>query len=578
MYDSSVTPGDHRRKVLTPGRALPLYSLLLLAALRCAAATDRPGSDAPSLEAIRREAVVSPSGPDGLRLPLAASWAIGAEATGFSPDWQVEALEQGQYILPWFGLSVPRPPAGANSNYPWITDAPYYYARAVRYLAQHHLPLSFDTTQWEVLLSEVSADYAQRGPDGKLPPISPFGPIEPWYATGRAWARHPTLRRLEQLYPDPPLVLFVSNNEHPKLSPDDLNAAYRADAGPELIARRRAIGDAWIERYRALERGFREGLEAPGWRAHAVFVGYDALVTPAMGRWSGWPAYSLYVPGRTEPWPFAWDGASESYYLHDWASDGDFMVWSPQIEAMNFIPVLAEVRTREPAFWFEISVWDGQRPGEPTDKAHFYALRDQQFTPLRYGGLTQFGMWLLRPRVVRAFFAADDRVRFGDYFDAILAAVARVHQDPTLCSFWHRGQLLENPVGGHPYEAALPAELASRPRWFLLDSPQNPPRPWELTTMLPVYALALELGHRPAREWLVYAFAPLAAATEVEVTIPGGPQVRVPASLAGAFAVISERDGSVRPVGPSQPSQAGSASGRALPAVRACVRASASHS
>src|ERR1700683_1371820 len=254
-----------------------------------------------AIDAIRSEATAGPSGAEGWPLPLAASWDVGEMAGGFGPAYQMEEIAQGQYLLPWFGLSVPRPPPGAPSNYPAGTDAPHYYEAAVRYLARHHLPLSFETTQFEALLSDFSPEYPQHGPDGKPLALTPFGPIEPWYAVGLAWARHPTLRRLQQLYPDPPLVLFISNNERTKLTPDELHAGFSAAASSELIARRRAIGDAWIERYRTMERGWRDGLEIPVWRAHALFIGYDALVTPAMGRWGSWPAYSLYVPGRTEP-------------------------------------------------------------------------------------------------------------------------------------------------------------------------------------------------------------------------------------------------------------------------------------
>jgi hypothetical protein len=345
-------------------------------------------------------------------------------------------------------------------------------------------------------------------------------------------------------------VLFISNNEQGKQTPAELQASWRADADAALIARRRAIGDAWIERYRALQGGFRAGLDAPQWRTRALFVGYDAFVTPAVGRWGGWPDYSLYVPGRTEPWPYAWDGASVSYYLHDWAPDADYLVWSPQIEAMNYVPVLAEVRRTQPQFWFELSVWDGQRPGEATDKRRFYAERKQQFTPQRYGGVVQFGMWLLRPRVVREFRnAGDDRIRFGAYSDAILAAVARVHEDVTLRGFWRSGRLLENPSGGHPYQEALPPELAARARWFLLGCTANPPRPWTLATTLPVYALALERGQRPHREWLLYAFAPLDVEREAEVTIPGGPEVKITATTAGNFALVREGEPAAVPVG-----------------------------
>jgi hypothetical protein len=536
-----LIPAIHSRHVR---RAL----CLALAALPAGAsvAADTPAERA--IESIRAEALTSPTGPQGWRLPLAASWNTGERATGYGPAYEVSEIEAGQYLLPWFGLSIPRLPSDTGlSNYPATTDAPFYYESAVRYLAAHHLPLSFESTQWERLLPEVSSQYPQPGADGHPPPLSPFKPVEPWYSVGRAWAQHETLRRIEKLYPDPPLVLFISNNEHPRLTPKELQAEYSANAGPELMARRRAIGDAWIERYRAMERGFREGLDASAWRAHAVFVGYEAFAGPPMGRWSGWTSYSLYVPGRTEPWAYAWDGASISYYLHDWAPDTDFTVWSPQIEAMNLVAELAQVRRTEPDFWFEMSVWDGQVPGGTTDKQRWYSLHHQDFTPQRYGGMVQFGMWLLRPRVVREFRGVeDDRIYFGKYFDAILAAVARVHDDATLRAFWRRGRLVVNPVGGHPYEEALPFELASRARWFLLDSPANPPRPWQLTTVVKVYALALVRGSKPHREWLIYAYSPLDTTSDVELTIPDGPRVRVPAGVGGAFSVVSESTAAVQ--------------------------------
>jgi hypothetical protein len=528
------------------------WRFILCAALSCLlTAGEAPCAPAEQvIEEIRSAALAREGDIDGRPLPLAASWNMGDLATGFGPSYQIVQIEQGRYLLPWFGMSVQRPPPGEWSNYPQLTDSPRYYEAAIRYLAEHHLPLSFESMQWEVLLPQVLRTDASTGAAAKPAPLSPFDAVEPWVVVGRRWAQAPTLKRIQELYPDPPLVLFISNNEQTKQTPAELQAAWRADADAPLIARRRAIGDAWIERYRALQRGFRQGLDAPAWRAHAIFVGYDAFVTPAMGRWFGWPESSLYVPGRTEPWPYAWDGATVAYYLHDWAPDSDYTVWSPEIEVMNYLPVLAEVRRTQPQFWFEISVWDGHLPGQPTDKRRFYAERKQQFTPVRYGGLVQFGMWLLRPRVVREFRnAEDDRIRFGAYFDAILAAVTRVHEDPSLRSFWRHGRLLENPRGGHPYQEALPPELAARSRWFLLDSNANPPRPWALADKLPVYALALERGDRPHREWLLYAFAPLDLERESEVTIPGGPQVKITATTAGSFALVREGEPSAVPVG-----------------------------
>lgn len=473
-------------------------------------------------------------------LPLGASWSTGLTPLGFSPDWQIEQIRHGRYLLPWFVLSDP-PGGPVTTGYASAFDA-IYYGSAISYIARHSLPLSFEMAPWEILLRRVSAAYARKDAHGQLLPLSPFGPVRPWYEAGREWARHPSLRKIEQLYPDPPLVLFISDNESPKVNPDDLHAPYSVNASAQVIAGRRAIGNAWIVRYKAMIRGFRDGLEAPAWRAHALFIGYNAFAMPAIGRWSGWGSFSLYARGRMSPWPYAWDGASPSYYVNNWAPDSDYTVWSPEIEAMNYVPDLVEVRRAKPDFWFEISTWDGQEPGQPSDKLLFYAKRGQTYTPDRYGGMVQFGMWLLRPRVVRDFRGSqdDERIRFEPYFDRIMDAVGRVHRDPVLRDFWRHGRLLANPVGGHPYEAALTPELASRPRWFLLDSPANPPRPWQLTTPLAVYSLALVRGRAPHREWLVYAFSPLQRSGVVPVRIPAGPEVMVRAAQRGAFTRIDE--------------------------------------
>lgn len=497
-----------------------------------------------AIEAIRATAVSRPT--EIYPLPLAASWNDGSVATGFGPPYQIEQIRAGRYLLPWFYLRPPPADDSPTESYAVPSDA-MYYESAIRYLAQHRLPLSFESTQFESILRRLAPEYARTGPDGKPLPLSPFDPIEPWYAAGREWAHQGALRRLQELYPDPPLVLFVSNNEQAKMSPRDLHAAAGPTADADTTARRRAIGDAWIERYRALLRGFRDGL-TPAWRAHALLIGYEAFVTPAMGRWPGWMEYCLYVPGRTDPWAYAWDGASVSFYVHDWAPDSDYTVWSPQIESMNWVAEREQVARVKP-FWFEISTWDGQQPGKDTDKRYFYAERGQELTPRRYGGMVQFGMWLLRPRAVREFRNPEhDRIRFGAYFDTILAAVTRVHDNPVLSDFWQHGRLLPNPGGGHPYVAALPPELAARPRWFLLDAAANPSRPWELPTPLKVFSIALERGRKPGRQWLIYAYCPQDEALDTDVQIPGARVQRVHALRGGSFTLVTESDGKSRPI------------------------------
>jgi hypothetical protein len=524
-----------------------LGCFLLLAAAAVFAAAESPEERA--LEAIRHEMAAPADRSDGNPLPLLSGWSTTRAGSGFAPAYQLDQLRHGQYLLPWLALwEAPVP--GAGAEYPHPADALYYEPTA-RYAAEHRLPLCIVSEEWELLMARASPEYAKAG--GSITnhvPLSPFGPVAQWYEIGREWAQHGTLQRLQKIYPDPPLVLIVQDTEYPRVSSADLGAEYRADADARLIARRRAIGDAWIERYSAMLRGFRDNLDSPAWRSRVVIVGEYQFLDGAMGRYSGWGKNSLYIPGRGEPWPYAWDGVNVDFALHDYFPDADNIVWSPPIEAMNQVVELQAVRRAKPNFWLELGVWDGEEVDSAKDKRRFFAERGAPFTPERYGAMVQFGMWLLRPRVVREFRnPTDDRIRFGPYFEQLLAVVARVHQDSTLRAFWRKGRLLANPAAQHPYQENLPPDFAARPRWFLLDSPLNPTRPWQLITELKILSLALEEGERPHRHWLVYASSPLEERPHAEVVIPGGPHVQVRASPAGAFTLVSEEDGTARTVG-----------------------------
>jgi hypothetical protein len=480
-------------------------------------------------------------------LPLAASWNTGVQGVGFDPEFQLQRIARGDYLLPWFGLTRPDE-----------LFVNFRFEAAFRKAAELGLPISFVSTQWDVLVAEELRDRQASAAGSydranltreQTQPLSPFSPAEAWYDAGRRWGRHPALLRLQALYPNPPLVLFVSNNEQPKLSWRQIRGSSERrdrlalDASDDSI--RLAVGNGWIERYKNLQRGFRDALVAPGWKHAAIFVGYDAFASNAVGRWPDWIAYSLITPGRLEPWPLAWEGVSPSYYVPDWNVTSDFQVMSPQIEAMNWLPFLEEAYRLNPSLWFELSVWDGQQQTAPTDKATYYRTLGQVYDPQRYAGFIQFGMWLLRPRLVREFRDhLATRARFESYFDSVTNAVRRVHEQPDLRRFWEGGRLVANTRVQHPYTTALPENLARAQRWYLLDSDLNPKRPWSLDTPIRVYSLALEIGKAPQREWLIYAFAPLDADIKTTVRISDGPAVTAHASRNGCFSLLHEQSSS----------------------------------
>jgi len=489
---------------------------------------------------------------EGYPLPLAALWNTGWAPGGFGPEYQLEMIEQGHYLLPAFYL-----PAPWESS--WIGRM-LYYEKALKKAALLQLPISFVSTQWERYLT-VSPGYrflpAQDNPNvvdrqGSIQTkVSPFGPVGHWYEVGKKWTSSPLLTRLQQWYPDPPQVLFVSNNEHDKLlwHEVEMSARYRQlyGAGHDDAFKRKVVGDGWIGRYRALQLGMRDGLGTSGWTANVAFIGYEAFGTRAFGRWQEWVKYSLYTPERFDPWPLAWDGGSVSYYVHNWSSNTDHTVMSPQIEAMNWVFMKEGAEQLNPDFRFEMSVWDGHEPTKSNDKRSHYRRTGSVFTPQRYEGYVQFGMWLLRPRVVREFrnhlatVAADE-----PYFLAIVRAVDRVHDTALLTSFWRKGRLVANRRYPHPYQTAVPAAYKNMDRWFLLDTNLDPKRPWKLDTSLPVFSLALVIGEKPNRQWLVYAHAPLGPQQAVKISVPDYKTITADVTPAGCFYYLVEQNGMKR--------------------------------
>ncbi len=511
-------------------------------------------SPSPSIQDTQTEVPGQSSGVTDRPLPYVAHWNLGEGKDGFSPAYQMKLIDQGEPLLPWFLM----PNVFAQPDDPrWIE----YYEAAIKKAAQYKLPISLVGTQWDILLV-TNDEYVNLPPDqnpnvvtadGQVRrEVSPFGPVNVWKEVGTKWGSSQMLKKLQEWYPDPPMVLFISNHENPKLqwprAEEDRRFARMFGRGRDDDFKRRVVGDGWIERYRAMQQGIREGLTNKNWKDNSTFIAYDAFGPPHFARWAGWTEYSLYSAGRIDPWPLAWDGASPSFYTFNWNSSTDYTVFSPQIEAMNWVFMLNEAQKLNPRYWFEISTWDGHEPGD-SDKRRAYERAGQRFSPQRYGGMVQFGMWLLRPRVVREFRGYLDTLAEAEpYFMPIVDAAYRVHKNPTLREFWRSGELVPNRSQPHPYQVNVPREYQNVDRWFLLDTSADPPRPWELGTQLPVYALALVKGKAPNRQWLVYAHTPLINRNNVQVNVPGYRAVTMHVSVEGTFYLIDEKTQRYYPV------------------------------
>jgi hypothetical protein len=523
-------------------------------------------------DAIRLEATRSNRGDLGRPLPLAAHWNVtGMYQEGFTPSYQLELLKKGHHILPWLEY----PPTDRDLNHLFKAGDPRRekyiegrlkdFEKNIKELARLKLPISFLATQWESILTydkEFSGLPADKNPnviglDGKVKSqVCPFGPIEPWRECGKIWTDNSFMKKLQEWYPDPPLVMFISNNEHAKQQWSEAEQSQRYldkfGKGKSGEFKRKVIADGWIERYGAMLDAMRAGLKNDTWRKNARFIGYEAYPPVHFGRWGGWKEYSLTTPNRLDPQPLVWDGGSPSYYLHNWMAITDYTLWSPQIETMNWVFMLDEIHKTRPEFWFELSTWDGDQPGAGNDKRKFYAKLGEPFTPARYEGMVQYGMWLMRPRTVRDFRSHTESVEYaGPYFQPILDSVDRVWKEPILQKFWRHGTLVVNPKGKHPYQADVPPEYKNVDRWFLLETNLTPKelapeefdnaKPPARQLEIPVFALALVLGKAPEREWMIYAHAPRYARTNVVITVPGFGPITVDVPQSGSFFHLTQK-------------------------------------
>ena len=523
----------------------------------------------PVPEEIRREVSRPNFDTIGHPLPLAGHFlsGVGGGNNAFSPAWQMQMIEQGHFILPW--LIFPSGDAKIDTaSWRDYYEAPVAKAKAL------HLPITFICPQWNLPFSygiygklPIEQNPNVIGLDGKpRSEVDPFSAPELWHQAGIRWMSSPWVKRLQELYPDPPAIFFLTQSSYSCFSwPEaEKNKRYvdKYGAGRDDNFKRRVTTDAWITVGKAMTAGMRETFTQREWKRRSVFVSYAAFGPPHFARptdWSDfrpdgdWKDYSAYIPGRIDPSPLG-EGGTANYYAYDFSTITDYTVMSPQVEAMNWVFMKKEGLQLNRDFWLEMATWDG-RYG-PNDKIkNRYLKEGQAYPPERYAGTMTFGMWVLRPRVVRQWQGWINSMPLAEassYFLPFVAAVDRVHTNPILRSFWRKGELVVNPAHQHPYQAHVPPEYAHVDRYFLLDTSLDPPRPWEMTTELPVFALALSQGRPAHRQWLIYAHAPRGERKAVQLTVPGYGPITVDVAVGGSYYLIDERTKQVSTIQPGE--------------------------
>ncbi len=526
-------------------------------------------------------------------LPLVANWEDGHNnrLTGFNTEWQMDMTEKGHNMLLSFTYIY------SYGN--WFIDRylDEYFKNPIKKASRYGLPIVMKTTQPEGALSgepwinlppEENPNVVES--DGTVQTrVSPCGPVEYWEEVGKIWVNpdllrqtypdlvetppdwwsDPLLSRFQDWYPDPPFVIWLSNNEANSVDYREVHEDYRfedaysSDDDYDTWQFRNEIvggdteltnpggeyetGHGYIPRYNAMFDGMKSELDE--WADKVKFVCYKGAAL-CFGRWDGWMAYSPDpTPERFSTTPYIWDGASPSYYVNNWQGNRDFLGCSPQMEAMNLIFQRDHYREINPDFWWEISTWFDPEFIEAWEN------QGQEMPPERYGSYIKWVMWLIRPRAVRVFpYSSGPREENWEWYKVAIDAVDEVHLNPTLEHFWKYSEPVLLTDIPHPWKyndefwPELFPDNNKRMRWYQLpnDVTYTPVADDKYSTMRPhifnVWIMANVMGTSPNREWLIFAYTPLVAEIEVTAELPGYPEdeITITAKRGGTYYLVRE--------------------------------------
>jgi hypothetical protein len=578
----------------------------------------RLATDGEAAADIAAWAVQSTTGPKGRPLPLAGNWMCENQSDRrpdesplhWGPEYMMELTRGGHHVLisfvDSFSVAHWRYVAGSERHESKVIAYKQHWLPVLEYCRDNRLPIAIRGWNWDTYPityqdakmrsgSTIPADQDVRLFDGGQPTkyTDPMGPIDAWRETGAFWLGNPLAQWMREIYPDPPMVILLNNNEAGKIhSAEELATKgdrYRAAYGDDASRAANILSSGYLERRQAMYDAARDA--AGLWSKVLRFVAYNNLWnTMEVGRKQiDWPADGYPLP---EPW----DGGMLELYDNDWQpGKADFRPWSMQAEAMNCAGVLPDIFRQNPDFFWSTITWDGERPasvyrprGNPvagTGKVYYYITRGQRWDHHRLEGWAQFGLWVQRPRLAFEFRGNPARSAYDDLtWQTMVRMVDRPWNHPVLREFWQYGELVPNRKESPfwPLKGDQPEWLQKLDRWFLLTSSANPPRPeikavtdsaeagqrlpdeiveedveWNQYTRIAVWAVALKLAKTPSR-WLIYAHAPLGDVRDSTLRLPEYGEVAIDViPVSGSFFLVEEATNRVQTLVAGTPGQCG---------------------
>jgi hypothetical protein len=446
-------------------------------------------------------------------LPLVANWNVGIPeySYGLDPLYLINRFTYGEHLVPTWKLD------------PYYNDNTglSYYEASIKKAAKLGLPLVFILPSPESALTKddiyFSMDKTQNPNiltvNGTvLPKLSPFGPDSLWQEVGAQWSTTTLMAQLQEWYPNPPLVIFIDEDTSKKLSWSKLATSsryieqYPTNTSNEF--KRTLVNAKWLEKYRQLHEGFKQGFTQKAWKQNVKFVTRNQLVLN-MGVTSDWINSATATNQYANIWPLTADGLTINFNL-----DGDKTdTTDAPHRLLNNLPfMLEEAKELNPNFTYQLSIDANQKIDDPQ----------------RYRGFTQFALWFLRPSIIRQTPNKTTKDEINPLFQQVVDSVELIHNSDVLADFWKNGKLVS--TGTSLYNQNIPTNYQSIPREFLLKT--------DATSL--VWAFALKKDEAPNREWLVYIQSPEENLSNITVTIPDFENVSLDATQEGDLYTLTE--------------------------------------
>ena len=474
--------------------------------------------------AITAEALKAFSDSADYSLPLFSHWDVGKTEV-MNPTYMLSRLEAGEHVLVSWKLNL--------SNLDTTV-----YEESIKKAAELELPLIFIVPAPESSLIEEGYSLSESenpnviDADGNiLDKLSPFGPDKNWYDIGKKWSSSSLMAQIQEWYPNPPLVVFMNENIASKLSWSELETSSRYTSnypsGKDDEYKRALVGAKWIEKYRQMHAGFKLGFVKEDWKNNVKFVSYNDF-SDDLGQLSTWAMNSTLTKQYLDICPFTVNGTTVNFDLTQ--SINYTNIDAPQISINNLPFMLKEAKRNNPSFVQQLSI------------AHNSNITDSSL----YRGLTQFGLWFLRPSIIRQNSPVGTLEETEQLFNEMSNSVELIYNSDILSDFWKNGKLVSN--GESDLNSNIPEQYQDDPRWFLLDVDANPSRPWSDSSNIKVWSFALVKGTAPNREWLIFTQSPETEMSNVTVTIPEHEDVLIDSDKNGKFFILLENDNQLNPM------------------------------